>query len=130
MSDELTGGRWVRDGLIQRWTGPRPVDVISDYVPEACDDCGRQLVSQRSWSNWRPERRRERAETHAKKASDGLCHGCWMRTKRGGGRRSVAKCGTYAGYAAHLRAEEPICDPCRTAMREYKRELAARKKAS
>lgn len=128
MSIELTGGRWVQDGLIRRWTGPRPVDVVFGHKVEHCEQCGRQLVAQRSWQNWRPERRRAQAKTHAKKAVADLCHGCWMRNSRG--ERSTARCGTYPGYAAHLRNEDEICDPCCTAMREYKRELRARKKAS
>lgn len=32
------------------------------------------------------------------------------------------KCGTYAGYRAHRRYSETLCQPCRDAMNAYRRE--------
>lgn len=32
------------------------------------------------------------------------------------------RCGTYAGYKAHRKRNEQLCDPCREAMRIYRRE--------
>lgn len=36
------------------------------------------------------------------------------------------KCGTYAGWNAHRRAQEPQCDACREAARVYQRERRAK----
>ncbi len=33
----------------------------------------------------------------------------------------MSDCGSYAGYKRHLRAEEPYCDQCRIAYRDYHR---------
>ena len=38
-------------------------------------------------------------------------------------------CGTYAGYARHLRSPVPPCPECHKAWLEYRREWHARKKA-
>jgi 5-methylcytosine-specific restriction endonuclease McrA len=32
------------------------------------------------------------------------------------------RCGTYAGYKAHRKRNEELCQPCRDAMNEYRRE--------
>lgn len=32
------------------------------------------------------------------------------------------RCGTYAGYKAHRKRTEELCQPCRDAMNEYRRE--------
>jgi 5-methylcytosine-specific restriction endonuclease McrA len=32
------------------------------------------------------------------------------------------RCGTYAGYKAHRKRSEELCQPCRDAMNEYRRE--------
>ncbi len=37
------------------------------------------------------------------------------------------KCGTYAGYKAHRKAGEQLCQPCRLAMNAYRREYDKRK---
>ena len=31
------------------------------------------------------------------------------------------RCGTYAGYKAHRKRQEQLCEPCRDAMNEYRR---------
>lgn len=41
-------------------------------------------------------------------------------------RKSLAVCGTNAGYQAHIRHHEPTCKPCRDATAEYMREYRAR----
>ena len=38
-------------------------------------------------------------------------------------------CGTPRGYRYHLRHDEDVCDPCRTAQREKSRKEAARRRA-
>lgn len=44
--------------------------------------------------------------------------------KRGPGKnpRNGSGCGTYNGHAAHKRAGTPACEPCKEALRAYKRE--------
>lgn len=41
-----------------------------------------------------------------------------------------SKCGTYAGYARHLRSDVPPCDACHAAWLEYRREWRSRKKVA
>jgi hypothetical protein len=36
------------------------------------------------------------------------------------------RCGTYAGYQAHLAASDIVCDPCRIARNQYTRERLAK----
>lgn len=45
-------------------------------------------------------------------------------------RLRVATCGTTSGYRRHHRGGETPCGPCQTALREYARQLRARKRAS
>jgi hypothetical protein len=35
-------------------------------------------------------------------------------------------CGTYAGYGAHWRRDEPACDPCKAANSEYHKQRRAK----
>lgn len=35
--------------------------------------------------------------------------------------RKLKPCGTAGGYGRHVFRKEPICDPCRTAWREYQK---------
>ena len=35
---------------------------------------------------------------------------------------SVSGCGTYAGVQAHIRRREPLCEPCREARNQYRRD--------
>lgn len=43
--------------------------------------------------------------------------------------RHHAPCGTYAAYMRHQRHNEPACDPCRDAYREYRRAQSKRARA-
>lgn len=85
MSIELTGGRWVQDGLIRRWTGPRPVDIIFGQSGDAgdCRSCSRKLVFCREWAELDPAKRKAMRDTHAEKGgADGICKRCLARQKR------------------------------------------------
>lgn len=41
----------------------------------------------------------------------------------------MADCGTYAGYAAHVKAGESTCHPCRRAASDYARAWRAKRPA-
>lgn len=43
-----------------------------------------------------------------------------VKAARGQGRAS-ARCGTLSGYRAHLRRQEPTCEPCREAQADHQR---------
>lgn len=77
MSIELTGGRWVQDGLIRRWTGPRPVDEPLDRA-DVCDDCGRELVFRSQWIRLTQE---ERLPTQACRSGLRHCQACDSRRR-------------------------------------------------
>lgn len=49
---------------------------------------------------------------------------------RGGGRPRLYGCGSQAGYQAHRKAGEPVCDACAQAHREYMREYMAARRSS
>lgn len=60
-------------------------------------------------------------------AAKRLTAGVWagQEPSRGGGRPRRSGCGTDAGYQAHRKAGEPVCDACALAHREYMREYMA-----
>lgn len=45
-------------------------------------------------------------------------------------RKLGVECGTYSGAIAHYRRKEPVCDPCKAAHAEYRRDYQRRKQAS
>lgn len=45
-------------------------------------------------------------------------------------RKAVAECGTVSGHHRHIDRDEPICEPCRQAWRDYMRRLRERSKGA
>jgi hypothetical protein len=74
--NELTGGEWVQDGLIRRWTGPRPADEPIVTRSETCEDCRRELIVRSQWRRMGPD---ERLPTQACRSTLTLCTSCLSR---------------------------------------------------
>lgn len=81
----LTGGRWVRKGLIKVWTGERPVDEPDTGYRHECADCGDGLILAKAWAAMdAAARERARAERKTRRGSRDLCHTCYVRRRREG----------------------------------------------